>query len=194
MSKKLKIHDGDTLGKTFEVKLEYPKPKVATMSDMKCPYCGELLDFVCDENENPDITHCLCLNTSCNFFGEGAPTKIWRDLIAGKKAQRQLRTVKDRCVKKVKAKEREIYNYLNGISVRQSENERLEKQLKQAQSELNYYKGLNCPNVVEKQMQTITSIAKQVKSLQEMLSEQKELASMTRVPIKQDTKWVLVVV
>lgn len=33
MSKKLKIHDGDTLGKTFEVKLEYPKPKVTIMSN-----------------------------------------------------------------------------------------------------------------------------------------------------------------
>lgn len=33
---------------------------------------------------------------------------------------------------------------------------------KQAQSELNYYKGLNCPTVVEKQMQTITKLAKQL--------------------------------
>lgn len=103
---------------------------------MKCPYCGELLDFVCDENGKPDITHQFCPNTSCNFFGESVPTKIWRDLVASKKAQRQLRSVKDRCVKKVKAKEREIANCLNGISVRQSENERLEKQLKQAQDAL----------------------------------------------------------
>lgn len=33
---------------------------------------------------------------------------------------------------------------------------------KKAQSELNYYKGLNCPTVVEKQMQTITKLAKQL--------------------------------
>ena len=32
MREKLKVHDGDTPGKVFEVKLEYPKPKVATMS------------------------------------------------------------------------------------------------------------------------------------------------------------------
>ena len=34
MSKKLKIHDGDTPAKTFEVKPEYPKQKEATMSDI----------------------------------------------------------------------------------------------------------------------------------------------------------------
>lgn len=33
---------------------------------------------------------------------------------------------------------------------------------KKAQSELNYYKGLNCPTVVEKQMQTITTCAKRL--------------------------------
>ena len=103
---------------------------------MKCPYCGELLDLVCDENGRPDITHQFCPNTSCNFFGESVPNKIWQDLIDGKKARQQLRTVKDRCVKKVKAKEREIVNYLNGIYVRQSENERLEKELQQTQDAL----------------------------------------------------------
>ena len=33
---------------------------------------------------------------------------------------------------------------------------------KKAQSELNYYKGLNCPTVVEKQMQTITTCGKRL--------------------------------
>ena len=32
MREKLKVHDGDTPGKVIEVKLEYPKPKVKTMS------------------------------------------------------------------------------------------------------------------------------------------------------------------
>lgn len=87
---------------------------------MNCPYCGELLDSICDENGNPDITHCFCLNTSCNFFGESVPNKIWQDLTDGKEAQ----------------------------------------------SELNYYKGLNCPTVVEKQMQTITKLSKQLAAAQ----------------------------
>ena len=62
--------------------------------------------------------------------------KIWRDLIAGKKAQHQLRTVKDSCVKKVKVKEREIANYLKGINVRNKEIETLHKQLQKAQDAL----------------------------------------------------------
>lgn len=48
MNKKLKIHDGDTPGEVIEVKLEYPKPKVATMSDMKCPFCGEKIEHIED--------------------------------------------------------------------------------------------------------------------------------------------------
>lgn len=40
---------------------------------------------------------------------------------------------------------------------------------KKAQSELNYYKGLNCPHVVEKQMQTITKLAKQLETAQKAL-------------------------
>lgn len=46
MNKKLKIHDGDTPGKVFEVKLEYPKPKETTMSNQNkqaeyiCSRCG----------------------------------------------------------------------------------------------------------------------------------------------------------
>lgn len=57
-------------------------------------------------------------------------------MIDGKKAQRQLRTVKDRCVKKIKAKEREIANYLNGINVRNKEIETLHKRLQKVQDTL----------------------------------------------------------
>lgn len=42
---------------------------------------------------------------------------------------------------------------------------------KKAQSELNYYKGLNCPHVVEEQMQTITKLAKQLETAQRALKE-----------------------
>lgn len=62
--------------------------------------------------------------------------KVWQALIDGKKAQRQLRTVKDRCVKKIKAKEREIANYLNGINVRNKEIETLHKRLQKVQDTL----------------------------------------------------------
>lgn len=45
MSEKLKIHDGDTPGKTFEVKPEYPQPKVVTMSkELVCPFCQHKLE------------------------------------------------------------------------------------------------------------------------------------------------------
>lgn len=40
---------------------------------------------------------------------------------------------------------------------------------KKAQSELNYYKGLNCPHVVEEQMQTITELAKRLEVAQRAL-------------------------
>lgn len=40
---------------------------------------------------------------------------------------------------------------------------------KKAQSEINYYKGLNCPSVVEKQMQTITELAKRLEAAQNAL-------------------------
>lgn len=95
---------------------------------MKCPYCGE-------ELKEWD-RRLYCENMTCSANHEDLPQFIWQDLIDGKKARQQLRTVKDRCVKKVKAKEREITNYLNGISVRQSENERLAKQLRQAHDAL----------------------------------------------------------
>ena len=39
MREKLKVHDGDTPGKVFEIKLEYPK-KDGKMSELKCPFCN----------------------------------------------------------------------------------------------------------------------------------------------------------
>lgn len=102
---------------------------------MRCPYCNsELLG---------NMTTPYCPNPNCNYWSFPMSSEIWCDLIAGKKAQRKLRTVKDRCVKKVKAKEREIANCLNGISVRQGESERLAKQLKQAQDALSEIKHYN---------------------------------------------------
>ena len=95
---------------------------------MKCPYCNsELRTFMLEE---PAVWYCP------NRCAPMLPPKIWRDLITIKNAQRQLRTVKDRCVKKVKAKEREIANYLNGINVRNKEIETLHKQLQKAQGAL----------------------------------------------------------
>jgi chromosome segregation ATPase len=99
---------------------------------MKCPYCNE------DLKEWDGRFYCA--NMLCPAKQEDLPKFIWQDLIDGKKAQHQLRTVKDRCVKKVKAKEREIDKYFDGISVRQSENERLARQLKQAQDALDVAK------------------------------------------------------
>ena len=95
---------------------------------MKCPYCNsELRTFML---EQPVVWYCP------NRCAPMLPPKIWRDLITGKKAQRQLRTVKDHCVKKVKAKEREIHNCLYGIHVRDCEIETLQEQLRQAQDAL----------------------------------------------------------
>ena len=95
---------------------------------LKCPFCNaELRTNMLDQ---PVIWYC-----PNHCIGSYEP-KVWQALIDGKKAQRQLRTVKDRCVKKVKAKEREIANYLNGINVRDKEIETLHKQLQKAQEEL----------------------------------------------------------
>ena len=51
MRKKLKVHDGNTPAKTFEVKIEYPKLKVATMSDKEFPSCAYdvCAEFDCEE-------------------------------------------------------------------------------------------------------------------------------------------------
>lgn len=78
----------------------------------------------------------VCPNKSCQYYGIKIPEGIWQALIDGKKAQRQLRTVKDRCVHKIKAKDREIANYLNGLHVRNVEIENLQTQLQKAQNAL----------------------------------------------------------
>ena len=95
---------------------------------LRCPFCG--LELRTNMLDQPVMWYC-----PNHCIGSYEP-KVWQALIAGKKAQRQLRTVKDRCVKKVKAKEREIANYLNGISVRDTEIETLHKQLQEAQGAL----------------------------------------------------------
>lgn len=59
MNKKLKIHDGDTPGKTFEVKIEYPKPKVVTMIEetkyIMCDCGAEVLVITKDESYGVDF-------------------------------------------------------------------------------------------------------------------------------------------
>lgn len=57
MREKLKVHDGDTPGKVIEVKLEYLKPNVATMSRTVCSWCKAPLVF------KDDIL--VCSNTDC---------------------------------------------------------------------------------------------------------------------------------
>lgn len=102
------------------------------MSDsMKCPFCGAELKecFV-------GMTYLTCTNIGCDFASLPLFPKVWQALISGKKAQRQLRTVKDRCVKKIKAKEFEIHNCLYGIHVRDCEIETLQEKLRQAQDAL----------------------------------------------------------
>lgn len=97
---------------------------------MKCPYCNSELIRVA-----PIASRCP--NPDCPTMKQKMPNNIWQDLIDGKKAQQQLRTAKDRCVKKVKAKEREIANYVNGMFVREREIGTLQEQLKQTQDALN---------------------------------------------------------
>ena len=101
---------------------------------LKCPFCNaELRTNIL---EQPVIWYC-----PNHCIGLYEP-KVWQALIDSKKAQHQLRTVKDRCVKKVKAKEREIANYLNGINVRNKEIETLHKQLQKVRDALNYTIGV----------------------------------------------------
>lgn len=98
--------------------------------NMKCPFCGAEL-----QHWGEDFLYCE--NLGCPMSPQiELPISIWQVLIDGKKAQRQLRTVKDHCVKKVKAKEREIENYLNGMFVRGQEIGTLREQLKQAHDAL----------------------------------------------------------
>lgn len=98
---------------------------------LHCPFCGAELALA---GEKTIIM--TCNNGDCDGSGLYGTKEIWQALINGKKAQRQLRTIKDRCVKKVKAKEREISNYLHGISVRGNEIENLSKQLEETQNAL----------------------------------------------------------
>ena len=70
MREKLKVHDGDTPGKVIEVKLEYLKPKVAIMSNMKCPICGEKIEHIEDG-------WCNCKN---RCLGSGS-ISLWQELI-----------------------------------------------------------------------------------------------------------------
>lgn len=104
--------------------------------NFKCPFCGEELErcsYLSKGITNPVF---VCRNRKCKFVDKIIDSEIWQALIDGKKAQRQLRTAKDRCVKKIKAKEHEIANYLNGINVRDKEIETLHKQLQKAQDAL----------------------------------------------------------
>ena len=102
---------------------------------LKCPFCeAELVDE--GAKIGNEGRYFACENLDCDLCGEPFSLKIWQALIDGKKAQRQLRTAKDQCIKKIKAKEREIANYLNGISVRDKEIQNLREQLQKAQDAL----------------------------------------------------------
>ena len=68
------------------------KPKVATMNDMKCPFCGKSLDAVV-KNQNDWIYSCG--NPSCEFFDDCdnyekkhylATPEFWQELIRTRKA------------------------------------------------------------------------------------------------------------
>ena len=107
---------------------------------LKCCFCGdELVAYPYKQN---GVLYDFCRNPRCKYDGWHFPTEIWHALIDGKKAQRQLRTVKDRCVKKIKAKEFEIHNCLYGIHARDCEIETLQEKLSQAQDALNYAIGV----------------------------------------------------
>lgn len=78
MREKLKVHDGDTPGKVIEVKLEYPKPKVATMTDMKCPVCN--VGYV-----HESVNHWCCDYEFCPSYDE-TDTETYDILIRTRKA------------------------------------------------------------------------------------------------------------
>ena len=79
MREKLKIHDGNTPGKAFEVKLEYPK--VATMSDiLKCPFCNETK---LDKGIKLQNGGCMLGCPKCKLV---APNIFWQELIRTRKA------------------------------------------------------------------------------------------------------------
>ena len=105
---------------------------------MKCPFCGAELQT---DNEIARLIMWRCHTPGCLLNGWHS-AEIIQHLIDGKKAQRQLRTVKDRCVKKIKAKELEIHNCLYGIHVRDCEIETLQEKLSQAQDALKVARNL----------------------------------------------------
>ena len=84
MREKLKVHDGDTPGKVIEVKLEYPKPKVATNgggkmnNDMKCPVCN--VGYV-----HESVNHWCCDYEFCPSYDE-TDTETYDILIRTRKA------------------------------------------------------------------------------------------------------------
>lgn len=105
-----------------------------------CCFCGAELMI----NPRP-FDGCVkgrCVNGDCRYAEWTFPLEIWQALIDGKKAQRQLRTVKDRCVHKIKAKDKTIDDCLHGIHVRNLEIENLQKQLQKAQEELDRLKEI----------------------------------------------------
>ena len=77
MFEKLKIHDGDTPGKVFEVKLEYPK-KETTMSDMKCPFCKRTLQPIGNIDTKYPTTNYYCPNNCIAFAFGNLP--MWNEL------------------------------------------------------------------------------------------------------------------
>lgn len=107
---------------------------------LKCPFCGtELNDY---PDKTTGVRMVVCRNPKCKYDGWHFPVEIIQRMIDGKKAQRQLRAVKDRCVKKLKAKEFEIHNCLQGIHVRDCEVEALQEKLSQAQDVLKVARNL----------------------------------------------------
>lgn len=62
---------------------------------------------------------------------------------------------------------------------------------KKAQSELNYYKGLNCPTVVEKQMQTITELSKQLTAAQKALETIHDILGLDKSDEELDKMMIL---
>lgn len=99
---------------------------------LHCPFCGAELQT---DNEIARLIMWRCHTPGCLLNGWHS-AEIIQHLIDGKEAQRQLQTAKDRCTKKIKAKEREIANYLNGISVRDKEIQNLREQLQKTQDAL----------------------------------------------------------
>ena len=106
--------------------------------NLKCPFCNAELQT---HTMTPGRT-LICVNKGCPVDSVVMKHIVWQALIDGKKAQRQLRTEKDRCVKKIKAIRFEIHNCLYEIHVRDYKIETLQEKLSQAQDVLNYAIGV----------------------------------------------------